>query len=681
MNSEKHTPVTDTIILPNQHVAEATRDEKKSRFGSWLKRKKTEKTEIQSSKPKKKGFRTWQKVLVVVILVLALLGSAAGAMAYYTLGVVKNIKVQVDELKVSANVVKDQLKTQNLPGAKKALADVQTKLDNLKTEYHKLSFYSGIPIASQYYKDGEHGFAAAEAGIRAGIKTVDAIVPYADVLGFSGEGSFTGGSAEERIRLLLETLGKISPVIDDITSEVKVAGEELAQIDPNRYPEKIGDTEIKSNLIAAQEGVEQVVAGIEEFRPVLEVLPEIAGSDNKRKKYLVLFQNDNELRPTGGFLTAYAVMYVENGKVYPEKSDDIYELDKKFSARLPIPTILGRYLTTEKYFNLRDMNISPDFKISMDTFISNYKKLKGEPQDIDGIVAIDTDVLSALVKILGPVEVPGYGTFSAETDKRCNCPQIIYALSEIVDRPTPYIRTDRKGIIAPMMQAILHKAYSSPKELWPSLFALAREKIEEKHVQMYYFNEEHQKAAEAINVAGRMNSIKEGHDYTAIVDANLGGAKSNLFVTQEVEQKVSPIEDGKITKTLTIKYKNPFPGSNCNLEAGQLCLNAVLKDWVRVYLPKGAEIEKTQGFDEETVNEEDDEDLPDFKVVQGVFRLAPQSNSSLVITYTVPYTDTEKYKLQIRKQAGTGNFKYLIDVDGHQEEVILNKDQTIEIPW
>src|SRR5262249_15740330 len=157
------------------------------------------------------------------------------------------------------------------------------------------------------------------------------------------------------------------------------------------------------------------------------------------------FQNDNELRPTGGFLTAYATIFVEDGKVTPEKSDDIYELDKKYPKKGPIPEALGRYLTTETKWNLRDMNISPDFKKLMDQFYSQYKTIKTEPQDIDGIIAIDTHVLVDLMKILGPVEVPGYGTFTAENDKRCDCPQIIYELSNIITRPTPYLRTDRKG--------------------------------------------------------------------------------------------------------------------------------------------------------------------------------------------------------------------------------------------
>lgn len=676
--------VEDTIVLPNQDVTQTTR--KKGvhlNLKSWFSKKKKIESDdlIVPRDKKKKGLKTWHKALMVILVIFLVLGSAAGAAAYYTYGVVKNLQAQANEMKVSVNTVKDQLKAQNLPGAKSAFTDVQTKLDKMKVEYERLSFYKGVPVANLYYQDGIHGFAAAEAGVRAGVKTIDAVVPYADVLGFSGEGTFTGGSAENRIKLLLETLGKVSPILDDIKNELTTAEKELAQINPNRYPDKVQNIEIKNNLILGQKTIKEVVAGIDEFRPAIEVLPEIAGADGVRKKYLLIFQNDNELRPTGGFMTGYAVLFVEDGKVTQEKSDDIYELDKKFSSKTPIPPILGKYLTTEKKFNMRDMNMSPDLKVSMDTFYENYKQIKSEPQNIDGIITVDSELLSSLVKVLGPIEVPGYGTFSADIDKRCDCPQIIYSLSEIVDRPTPYIRTDRKGILAPMMQSLLQKAYSSPKELWPQLFALAREEIEQKHVQMYFFNEEYQKAAEAVNVAGRMNPIKEGHDYVAIVDSNLGGAKSNLFVTQEVEMEVSPVENGMINKKMTIKYKNPFPGSNCNLEAGQLCLNAILRDWVRVYLPEGAKVTSTNGFDEGTQSEGSEEELPGYHVVQGVFRLAPLANASLVIEYSVPYTDEQTYKLQLRKQGGTNDVKYLLDVNGHEEEVILDKDKTVEIPF
>lgn len=621
-----------------------------------------------------------KKVLAVIGVVLALflvIGGSVAAVGFHTYKVANNLKTQAQEAMVVAQGAKDQLKAQNLPATEASIVDLQSRMDTMKTEYQKLSFYQHVPIAKNYYNDGLHAFNAGEAGVRAGLKTVDAIVPYADVLGFAGEGSFEGGTAEDRIKLLLETLEKINPVLDDITTELKTVEQELAYIDPNRYPEKFQDYEVRNLITQGKTYSTAAVTAVTEFRPVIDVLPEVAGSD-ERKKYLVIFQNDNELRPTGGFMTAYAVMFVEQGKVTPEKSDDIYELDKKFRKNIAIPPVLGKYLTTESRFNLRDMNIDPDFKNSMETFFEHYQEVPGEPGDIDGIIAVDTTVLADLVKILGPVDVPGYGTFTAENDARCDCPQIIYVLSEIVDRPTPYIREDRKGIIAPMMQAILQKAYAAPNELWPQLFETGWKKIEGRHVQFYMFDEQHQAAAEKINAAGRMNPVPEGHDYLAVVDANLGGAKSNLFIEQSGKLVVSAPENGEVKHTLTLTYKNNRKGDNCNLEAGQLCLNAVLRDWMRVYVPEGATLTNITGIKDGSRKESSENG---FAIFEGEFNLAPLSQSSIQLEYTVPYTDESVYRLQLRKQAGTDPVKYLIDVEGHEEEVILDKDKVVEIEF
>lgn len=641
-------------------------------FARWKKK-------AQTSAPVGRRKMPWKRigiVLAVLFVILAIPSVALGAVGFHTYQVGMNLKQKADELQVSGRGVIDQLKTQNLPGAESSLIEVESKLEEFKTEYAKLAYYGKLPIASKYYQDGQHGIAAGEAAIRAGKKSLAAIVPYADVLGFQGEGTFAGGTAEDRIRLLLETLSKVSPEIDEITTELETLNSELAQINPNDYPEQFRGMAIRAQIEQARSLSEGAVASVTEFRPVLEVLPQIAGSE-ERKKYLVIFQNDNELRPTGGFMTAYAVMFIENGKVTPEKSDDIYELDKKFRKNIPIPEILGKYLTTERRFNLRDMNISPDFKVSMDTFYEQYRAVPGEPSDIDGIITVDSEMLSELVRILGPVDVPGYGVFSAETDPRCDCPQIIYALSEIITRPTPYIREDRKGIIAPMMQAILQKAYSAPKELWPQLMQLAWGQIEEKHVQFYFFDEKAQQAAETVNAAGRMKPYTQGNDYFAVVDANLGGAKSNLFVNSEVEQEVSAPENGRVKKKVTLVYNNPRRGDNCNLEAGLLCLNGVLYNWSRIYLPPGSEIISVNGYTSEYKTSED----LGLMVVEGSFRLNPQSSSRVVLEYTIPYEDTQTYRVDVRKQGGTGNWPYFFDVNGTEEKIELKKDQTLSIPF
>jgi len=623
--------------------------------------------------PKKR----WQKVLVIFLFLLIIILSASGVIAYYTYQTAMEMKSQTLEAKAIAQQAYDNFKAQNLPETQNKINELKGKLDQIKGTYAKLSFYQKIPYAKDYYMDGVHGLKSAEYGLEASSQTIDALVPYADVLGFEGEGSFTGGTAEDRIRILIETLDKIMPEFDKINENLNLAEAELAQIDASRYPEKFREIEVRSQLAQVQDTAKNATQALTEFRPVIKELPTIAGGRGERKKYLILFQNDNELRPTGGFLTAYAVVYIDNGKVTPEKSDDIYELDKKFYNKVEIPEELGRYLTTEKYWNLRDMNISPDFKTSMDQFFENYQTLKGEPDNIDGIISVDTEVLTQLLTILGPVEVPGYGTFSAEIDERCDCAQVVYALSEIITRPTPYLREDRKGVLGPLMQAILQKTYGAPKQHWPQLFELVWKSMEGRHLQMYFVDEKSQTAAEAVNAAGRMIPYEDG-DFLAIVNANLGGAKSNLFTNYEVKQFINDApQDGRITKKVEISYKNTRKADNCNLEAGELCLNSTLQDWTRLYLPEGSQLISAQGFTKEAK----EYDEAGFHVIDGYFTLEPMAAAKIIVEYTVPYEDNEMYRVKLWKQGGISPVKTLIEVTGGQEEVILDKDTVYEVEF
>lgn len=634
-------------------------------------------SEPQTGQKKSKARFDWkhftlskaQKIWLSVAAVFFLLLTVAGVLFYKTFTVVQAIQAEGLEAKVLAQQGYSEFKSQNLPAVKETLNQLGGRLERIDSLYSELSFYAAVPIASRYYNDGLHGLAAGEAGLAAAHKSIDSITPYADVLGFTGEGTFTGGTTEDRLKIILETLEKITPELDLIAADLDTVRSELASIDPDRYPEKIRDTEVRSYIVQAQDYSAGAVSALTDFRPVIEQLPSIAGGNDQPKKYLVLFQNDNELRPTGGFLTAYAIIKVENGKVIPEKSDDIYELDKKFNSRLPIPEALGRYLTTERYWNLRDMNISPDFKLSMDQFYEHYLEVPGEPDDIDGIIAVDTEFLKALITVLGPVTVPGYGTFSGEADPKCDCPQIIYALSEIITRPTPYIREDRKGILGPLMREMLTKAYGAPKQQWPSLFELGWQSVQNRHIQFYFIDEAHQASAELLNGAGTMTSPSNDQDFIAIVNANLGGAKSNLFTEYEVKQTVSAPLDGRIEKTVDITYRNTRKGDNCNLEAGLLCLNATLRDWTRLYLPTGAELVSANGFTAEPKTYQEN----GFSVIDGFFILEPQSSAKVTLTYTVPYT-AENYVLNIWKQGGIKEYKLLMDVTGGEEELIISKD-------
>ena len=651
----------------------------------------TESQEIMLNNNQKttRKFPWWGWLLAAITGILIILFTALAVLGLAYKDIINNFKVQAQETYQFALDTYATFKTQDLPGTTTKLQATQASLEKTSNEFTQLKAPLTLLGKKAQYEDGLAVFAAAQHGLAAAQKGLAVLTPYADVLGFTVEKKEEGGTAEDRIKKLLDTLSVVGPELDSILTDLQAAQLEIDKIDPNDYPEKLSDWfgmsfilnkmgkaefaeyPVRAKIIEMQDTVDLMIKTFEEYQPVINKLPEIAGSgENNKKKYLVIFQNNNELRPTGGFLTAYAVIYMENGKITTEKSDDIYELDKKFSKKIAIPATLGKYLTTEKYWNLRDMNIDPDFSKSIETFLTNYQTIKGEPQDIDGIIAIDTQVLTGLIDVLGPVEVNGYGTFSNELDKKYNAPQIIIALSEIITRPTPYMREDRKGILGPMMSAILTKVYSAQKEQFPALFQVMVKAIAGKHAQAYFINQELQAAADKINLTGKMIAPTDGSDFLAIVDANLGGAKSNLFIDYNVEQTILAPENGELSKKVVINYKNSQAGDNCNLEAGLLCLNSTNNDWNRIYLPLGSKLVSAKGYKSEpNVYEENG-----FTVIDGYFSLNPNSTAKIDLEYTVPYSNTQDYVLKIWQQGGLRTVNHLIDVNDNQEEITVAGD-------
>jgi len=118
--------------------------------------------------------------------------------------------------------------------------------------------------------------------------------------------------------------------------------------------------------VVSEKGLDKIEAVLPFLKDALEVIPSILGYQ-KQKTYLIWFQNDKELRPTGGFITAYGVAKIKNGKLLDVTSDDIYQLDKKFTPFEPPPDPLRKYLLL-KIFPIRDANLSPDFKVSAQKF-------------------------------------------------------------------------------------------------------------------------------------------------------------------------------------------------------------------------------------------------------------------------------------------------------------------------
>ncbi len=622
-------------------------------------------------KPPKKPF--WrQKWFYGLSGLLGLLSILIGLIVYFSLGISRELRLA----KTSASAGMQAFSSRNLAEAKHQLQLTNDHFQKAYDIFRSSRFLGYIPGLNLYWHDFDHVFKAGEHGLATADLTIKAIEPYADLLGFTGaQTEQVAQSAEDRLVFLAETVKKLEPQIGQISHELSLADQELSQVKETHYPQSLFGHPIRAKIIQAKQTLHKTTNSLAQFQPALRILPDLLGNP-KPITYLLLFQNDAELRPTGGFLTAYATLTIDKGKIKAGVSQDIYTLDSAFNSHIPAPEPIKKYLPLVYYWNLRDMNLSPDFKVSMDTFTKYYKQTPGHPE-VDGIVAIDTQVPVRILKVLGPIGVPGYGgKFSADPESKYHIPQVIYALENIITRPTYEIRQGRKSILGPLMQSMLANMMNSPKSKWPEFFNIFTDSITQKHLLMYFFDQEKQKAVEDLGAAGRI--VAYDGDYLHLNDTNFAGAKSNLFVKPEVQEEITVNPDGSLKKKLTLTYRNAAPPSNCNLEAGQLCLNGLLRDWLRIYVPKGSKLISFRGSE---VDPKTSEDLGK-TVFEGFFTIAPESLKKLEITYTTPpVVKDHTYKLLVQKQPGKGAVPHTIIINNSiTKKVSVDGDTEVIIP-
>ncbi len=561
-------------------------------------------------------------------------------------------------------------KTQNIEEAQGKLQKLTESLQVSQNKYNRLSYLKYIPFLGSYWNDGYHLLNAGINGVEAGRITTNALVPYADLLGLKGKGTFVGGSADQRIQTAVKTLDKVTPKIKDISDKIALVKSDLDQVDPNRYPENIGNTVIKSRLVSLRGIFDESANLFINAQPLLEELPKILGEPEARR-YLVLFQNDKELRATGGFITGYAIFKIEHGKLNVEKAEDIYKLDDAKTKKFPAPPEILKYHKGVFTLELRDSNLSPDFVMSMKKFEELLSTVPGFPK-YDGIISIDTHVLVESMKILG--SIPAYGTnFTAENDKRCGCPNVIYELESYADKPVAYEKGSRKDIIGVLLYQILQKALGvSPSKYWGRLFQMTLTEMEQKHILIDLKDQKAQNSLTALNFSGQIKDFTG--NYLHINDVNFAGAKSNMFVTESVKYDLSVDGNGAGTVALTIDYKNPAPPSDCGLESGGLCLNGLLRNWLRVYTPKGSELLDFKGSEKDTIKYDD----LGKTVFEGFLTVKPQGASQAIIRFKLPMK-IEKGKalpFLIQKQPGTDNNDYTIIMDGKkisQSPLLIDK--------
>lgn len=554
----------------------------------------------------------------------------------------------------SARAVSASAKMENLDGIRSNLTEMRKANDELNMSLNWLVWMRVIPFVGGYYSDIKKFSNASQYELTAAQTIADSLDPYKQELGFTGVP--TPGT--DRVAQGIKILEKVIPQLDKIQPDLQKAAEQVKDIDTSKYPTNFGKYRLRAQVEAAKNIITGASYAVTNARPALEVAPSALGASSA-KNYLIIFQNDKELRPTGGFMTAYAFMKLDKGRLTSSTSDDIYRLDEKLLAvcrnkvcDLAPPLPLIKYLPEadgrpRTAWSMRDSNISPDVPTSMKDFERMYGYL-GEGTPFDGIILIDTKVVEELIKITGPVEV--FGTkYSAEPDHRCNgCSNVIYELenyAQVIEKG----QEDRKAVLGTLMQQILARSLGSSIDKMPQFIDTGVKLANTKDIIFYMHDPKVEKALSELGWTGEVKNT--AGDYLYVNNANFAGGKSNLYVTSDVVLDI----DTKTSKhKLTLNYKNPF--------AYTQWLNNMNRNYVRVYVPQGSKLISSKGSDVKVATIEEELGKT---VFEAFVQIRPQNSRQLTFEYQLPKDITANpYPILIQKQPGTPDFNYQVKING-----------------
>lgn len=402
----------------------------------------------------------------------------------------------------------------------------------------------------------------------------------------------------------------------------------------------------------------------EETKTDLDTIISLADSllhtDGKEKVFLILFQNNLELRPGGGFIGSFGILKVRDGNITHFLVHDT----GNFDGRIP-DTVMPPYPMKETLkipsWKLRDSNYSPDFAENAKWAEDFYHMGQGQEQ-FDGIIAVTANVLTSFLGVIGPVELEGFpGTYGEDN--------AILDLEYQVEQG--YLKQDiafgeRKSVMGILGLEILKRAKALSLAKKYELFQVILEDLHQKDVQLLFRDADLQEDVVAAGWDGRLDSTWKD-DYLLLVDANLNSFKSDYFVKRSYQYTIDLSKEIP-EATLAVTYRH----------------TAKVKDWftkdyqtfLRVYVPEGSFLTEATNTATPAVFG----GLLNKKYFGVLVHVPLGTEKTVVFHYALP-KEIERtwYDLKVEKQPGLNDVPVsvtVISADGSKEtkEFTLNRN-------
>ncbi len=422
--------------------------------------------------------------------------------------------------------------------------------------------------------------------------------------------------------------------------------EELLKNLPVQFP--------KSKIEAAENSIQTLKNLSQSALELVNFTNDFVSQDGK-KTYLVLLENNTELRPGGGFIGSYAIVNFEKGKFQDVIVSDIYNIDGQLKEKITPPAQLTEKLGIKQLY-LRDSNWSTDFALNAATAKDFYKKETGS--DINGVISTDLTYIQWLLDKIGPIKLSDYN----ETITAQNIFERGEYHSEVGFFPGS---TQKKDFFATLtgslFQNITTNLASTPTKdhpaPWAGIILATKDALDQSHLMLSF---DDQNLASFVKGKGwdhplpptfynPTDDTKGTRDFLALSEANLGANKVNRLIERSIDYEMTIGKDADLVAKLKITYKNNSQADTW--PAGKYT------NYLRVYTPFASSLFAIQNGDDTNLKDVEVTNQNSMTVFGTYVEVPIKSTKTITFTYRIPKNikleQAPSYNFYIQKQPGT----------------------------
>lgn len=449
----------------------------------------------------------------------------------------------------------------------------------------------------------------------------------------------------------------------------------LSGINPNLLSQ-----EYRLRFVEAQSQLDLVSDTATQLLAFQELLLGLLGGE--KKTYIFIFQNNNEMRATGGFIGTYGILEFESGRVRIDRIESIYALDGQLHELIAAPGPLRRQQT--QHWGMRDANWFADFPASARKILEFLEKEGGILAD--GVIALTPDVFEELLKITGPIDLPAYReTLNAQNFRATSQYKTSLDYDPLLNQPKKFLAD-----FAPRFLSSLQNLDTSD---WLSVLNVLYSQVSEKQIMAFSVDPAVEEQFEDLGVDGKIKAT--GGDYLLVVHSNVGGGKTDQHILQKIEKRVSLDSGGlaivrlKITRTHNGFDELFFPKNI---------------DFMRILVPRQAKLLSASGFDYHELLSSSVEGAafdPDLQAwdqsidydantrmyvgqetgyifFANFLELLPGETKTVELAYEIQFTSGQAYTQLVQKQPGSAPFEFNLSVNYLPGEIAYFYPETFE---